>query len=153
MIALRTVQLGRRLGQPPASEEGAFRVVVVDARGNPFPEAHVAITSSGRPLFEILSDAQGEVRAPVSGTVDVQVDVRGFRVVRRGVGTEETLFVVLPVCAPGPVLTKVEMGLFAAAAALAGAGSYWKLDLLKLTGEVLFGATVFTAVYRNSCST
>lgn len=148
---IRTVSLPRaRLGQP---RDDVFRVVVVDIRGNPFRDARVSISSGGKPLYDVSTGSGGEASAPVEGPVDVRVDTDRYSVVRRGVRTDETLFVTLPVCAPAPIVSGTELGLFALAGAMAWSGKRWKSGLLQIGGEVLFGAVVFTAVYRNACAT
>lgn len=139
-----------------------FRVVVTDPRGIPFRGAGV-ITQTGTVLSE-KTDSDGiasfdgdslEAQLPKSSgkqVVQVRVTIGDMEIVREG-PLDETLFVQIPVCAPQPLLTASELLSFALGSALVGAGLYWKVTPLQIVGEVLFGAAVFTAVYRHSCST
>lgn len=150
---MNAVALGpvRRLGQP--NTELPFRVVVTDSKGTPFKGALVYLSSGGRPLYEISTNSSGiaEVPSPVSGRIDVRIEVAGYVVNRQVESTDETLFVQLPICSPGEILTMVELGLLAGAAGLAWAGVKYKKAIPKTVAEVILGAVVFNAVFRSSC--
>jgi hypothetical protein len=124
-----------------------FRVVVTDIRGTPFRNAQVTAGNT-----TLLTDSSGHaVFEGASGSFEVTVDI-GDMVIRRKADASETLFVHVPVCSPEPFLTNTEIVALLGAAALAGAGFYWKKDVLSVTGQVFFGAAAFTAIYRHSCS-
>lgn len=151
------VRAAFHLGQARAP----FRVVVTDPRGIPFPGAVVLIqagtTLSGKTDSDGVAVFDGAaVEAQVSRgggqpIVPVRITVGDLETVREG-PLDQTLFVQIPVCAPQPLLTTPELVSFALGAGLVGAGLHWKLNPLQIIGEVLFGAAVFTAVYRHSCS-
>lgn len=145
-----TLGLVRRLGQPPI--EIPFKVVVTDSRGVPFKGAMVYLSSGGRHLYDVSTNSGGSVEFPgVSGAIDVRVEVAGYVVTRRVENTDETLFVQVPVCSPGELLTVTELALLAGAGALAGAGWHWKISGLKITSEIILSAVVFNAVFRAGC--
>lgn len=150
----RPLPLGQAL---PAS----FRVVVTDPRGVPFRDAQVSIgaqgslsartDSSGMAAF----DAAGVAREAAGGAnsrFPVRITIGDLSLVRDG-SLDQTLFVQIPMCSPQPFLTLPELISFAAGSAFIGAGLKWKVGPLQVVGEVLFGAAIFTAVYRHSCST
>lgn len=138
-----------------------FRVVVTDAQGVPFRGATVLTLT--RTVLSAKTDSAGvasfdgdalEAEIPKSAgrqIVQVRVTIGDLETQREG-PLDETLFVQIPVCAPQPFLTTPELISFALGSALVGAGLYWKVNPLQIVGEVLFGAAVFTAVYRHSCS-
>jgi hypothetical protein len=139
-----------RLGQRPV--EIPFQVVVTDVQGIPFEDALVTATANGRPLYDVSTDAQGRAIIPArEGAIDIRVEAAGYVVNRQVVGTDETLFIQIPVCAPQPFLSTPELVALAVSAAITGAGFYFKQDFLKTAGEIGFGAVVFTALGRHSC--
>jgi hypothetical protein len=128
-----------------------LQVVVVDIQGVPFKGALVSISSNGRPLFDVSTDASGA--APLKGVsapFHVSVSVQGYTASRHVESLDETVFVQLPIHAHQDLLSGLEIGLFAAAGVLGAASVYWKLAPLKVAAEVFFGTGVFSAVFRNS---
>lgn len=148
MITLGAVKL---LGQPPV--EIPFKVVVTDSRGAPFKDARVYVTSGGKELYDISTDSGGVAAAPMlsAGRIEVRVEVAGYVMNKVVDNTDETLFIQVPICADGEILTKSELALLAGAAALAGAGWKYKMEALKTTAEIILGAVVFNAVFRANC--
>ena len=148
MIAYRPVMI--RPSLRPRLAQGASRIaiIVTDMRGRPVSGALVAIG----PITG-TTDSSGRVElAPEPGPFDVMVMVSGYGyAVHVDPGHRGDVFVNLPVCLAQPVLTVPEIGSLAAAALITAAGYYWKFEPAKVTGEVLLGATVFTAIYRLSC--
>lgn len=144
------LRLRRSLGQPP--DDLPFKVVVTDSRGNPFPGAKIHISAPLVEPFEITTGTDGEaLTGHTQGPLDVTVEVNGYVVRRRVEDTYQTLFIQLPVCWNGELFTRMEMGLLAGCAALAGAGWYWKKNWLTVPAEIVFGAVVFNFVFRNNC--
>lgn len=138
-----------------------FRVVVTDPRGIPFPGATVLIQagtplstktdSNGVAVFDGAAVETQVSRGSGQQVVQVRITVGDLETLREG-PLDQTLFVQIPVCAPQPLLTTPELISFALGGGLVAAGLHWKLNPLQIIGEVLFGAAVFTAVYRHSCS-
>lgn len=153
MIAYRTlpIRLAGPVPRPPRALGQAappWSVVVTDPNGLPFADAEVSI--GGVPVGKTDSHGVALVPNPGAGSETVRIRVEGLDLVRTG-RTDETLFVQVPVCAPQPFLTTAEILACGLGASLVGAGLYWKQSSLQVVGEVLFGASVFTAVYRHSC--
>lgn len=160
-VPVRPLLFGPRplsLGQ---SMPASFRVVVTDPRGVPFRDAQVTIgaqgslsartDSSGIAVFDGLGVAR-EVPGSLNSMFPVRITFGDLSLVRDG-SLDQTLFVQIPMCAPQPLLALPELISFAAGTAFIGAGLKWKIRPLQVVGEVLFGAAIFTAVYRHSCST
>lgn len=146
------------------------RIAVVDVDGKPVEGATVTArvsdyvyegaTPPGAGSDRGETDSRGIFEArfvgPLAGAaeVDILVEKGPYAVTAKGTvdqGNRGVIFVVLPVCLPQPFLTKPELVSLLAAAALTAAGFYWKVQPLQITGEVFFGAVVFTALYRLSC--
>jgi hypothetical protein len=132
----------------------------VDVDGRPVKGAHVSVRLPGAvsEVGETAADGTFVGRFagghPGSERVEVEVEKYGYGIVRSATvdeGIRGTIFVQLPVCLPQPILTGVELGSLAAGLALAAAGLYWKVKPAELLGEVLIGASAFTAIYRHSC--
>lgn len=143
---LPTVRLaGSRLSQASAP----FQVVVVDPMGAPFSGA--LVTLQGEPV-PVKTDSSGVARFTYgsSGEVVAVVQVGDFTVRARGRG-DETLFVKVPVCSPGPLITTAELVVLLLGAGAAAVGAARKQRAIETVGEVLLGAGIFTAVYRHSC--
>lgn len=143
---------GYSLGQVLSA---GFQVVVTDPAGRPFraivtldvPGGAAANTdSSGVATF----DGAAAMQATRGGKVPISIVANGL-VIKREVPVDQTAFIVIPMCAPQPIVTVSELIAFAAGATLVGAGMYLKKSPLQVAGEVLFGAAIFTAVYRHSC--
>lgn len=134
----------RRLGQTRA-----LNVVVTDHNGRPVSGAAVTVgptegVTDSRGIFSVALPA-GQLAKIVVRSGDYTV----ARDVQDGAGGD--IFVELPVCVSQPLLTTAELVALLGAAGLVGAGYYWKIEPLKVTGEVLFGASVFTTIFRLSC--
>lgn len=138
-----------RLSSFRLSQGASLTVVVVDPRGTPFSDA--SVTLQGRAMPEKTNGAGVATFSSVPlGEVIVQIRIGAYVLRARGT-TDETLFVTVPVCAPGPFLTGTELvALLLGGAATAG-GIFMKKRALEMLGEILIGAGAFTAVYRHSC--
>jgi hypothetical protein len=145
----------RALGQA----ERRFLVAVRDVNGRPVPGAEVRAGAGGGASRTVFTDSRGDavVALPPGGwPVDFTVVYDAKYVTNVAVGAEaaargDTVFVRIPICVAEPLLTVPELLALGGAAALTGAGFMLKSDILKVTGEVLFGAAAFTAIYRHSC--
>jgi len=124
-------------------------IVVVDPRGVPFSGAEVTLQGASLPS---KTDSRGVVTFPaaLSGEAVVQVQVGDFTVKARG-PADQTLFVTVPICSPGPLITIPELGALVLGGAAAIIGMQRKNRAIETLGEVLIGAGIFTAVYRHSC--
>lgn len=124
-----------------------FKVAVIDVRGNPFSGVKVTL-GNGQ---SAVTDSDGVATFPAqAGRVTATLDIDGLRIIREGDGNQ-TLFVDLPICGTPKILTKSELVALVAGAAMTAAGTYWKTEIVSITGEVLIGASLFTAIYRHSC--
>lgn len=140
MLALRLV----RLGQLPSSP---YHVVVADPRGAPWKGATVTINGisqttdgNGVAAFESIS----------AGPVDARIQLGEFVIDGKG-NSDSTLFVTVPICAEGPLVTNTELVAVIAGGLLTAAGFHWKQGVMKIAGEAILGAGIFTAIYRQSC--
>lgn len=124
-------------------------VVVVDPRGTPFVDAEVTLQGRATPEKTNSSGIATFHDVP-AGDAIVQVDVSGFVMKARGT-TDQTLFVTVPVCAPGPILTPVEIGAILLGGAAVVYGISKKLRALEMAGELVAGASIFSSLYRASC--
>lgn len=125
-----------------------FKVAVIDVRGNGFSGVQVTLSDGQR----AVTDGNGIATFnPVSGPrASVTLEVEGLRVVREG-PSDQTLFIDLPICGTPVLLTKTEIVALLGGAACAAGGTVWKIDALAIAGEILVGASLFTAIYRHSC--
>ncbi len=147
MIAYRPLvqRPARRLAQAAPSP---MSFVVADMRGRVVSGIQVTVAGvSG------TTDSSGKIILNVgAGPYDVLASRDGYHyAIHVDAGHQGDVFIALPVCIAQPVLTVPEIGSLAAAVAITCAGYYWKFEPAKVAGEVLFGATVFTALYRLSC--
>jgi hypothetical protein len=131
-------------------------VAIVDRQGKPVPGLDVRAVSRGSEVAQGTTDDQGDVRLSVEyGPVDVVARYNGHSlwktVGQEEVARGETVVFDLPFCVRDPILKPIDIGLLLAAGALTGAGVYWKIQPLTTVGEVIFGATAFTIIYRLSC--
>ena len=127
------------------------KIVVTDMRGRPVPGAFI---STGSVQNTAITDSSGRalINLGSAESTDVTVSAGGYtHTATVNAGGPNDVFVNLPICLAQPILTVPEMGSLAAAVLITAAGYYWKIEPAKVTGEVLFGATVFTAIYRLSC--
>lgn len=99
-------------------------VVVVDPRGTPFSGAQVTLQGRAMPEKTNSSGIATFHDVP-AGDAIIQVKVGGFTLRARG-STDETLFVTVPVCAPGPILTGTEVVALLVGGAAALGGLVWK---------------------------
>lgn len=140
------MELGRvRLSQIAAP----LTVVVTDPRGAPFSGAKVTLQGQTVPVETDKSGVATFASAP-AGEVTAVVQAGGFTVKKTG-PTDQTLFVTVPVCADGPILSNTELVVLFAGAGVAGFGFYKKSAAAQMVGETLLAAGIFSAVYRASC--
>lgn len=143
LLVARPWSMGQAAGGIP------LRVMVTDINGRAVAGAEVTagavrLQDAGHGLYT------GDVPA---GPLRIVVR-KGEQLVAKDVAesaADSNVYVQIPVCMPQPLLTTAELVALLGAGALTGAGFYWKVDGLKLTGEVLFGAAAFTAIHRLSC--
>jgi hypothetical protein len=144
---LPTVRLPRPfLGQ----NTEPFRVVVVDPTGVPFSGAQVTLQGASVP---VKTDSDGVATftfGSMAGEAVVQVQVGDYTLKARG-PADQTLFVTVPIAAPGPIVTVVELAALALGTVATVYGLTKKQRATATVGEVLLGAGIFTAVYRHSC--
>lgn len=138
-----------RLSGYRLSQASPLIVVVVDPRGTPFSDA--AVTLQGQTV-PVKTDSNGVALFPSApaGDATVQVKIGDFILKARG-STDQTLFVSVPICAPGPLLTGTEIVALLLGGVAAVSGLVYKKRAAEMLGEVLVGAAVFNAIYRNSC--
>jgi hypothetical protein len=124
-------------------------VVVVDPRGTPFSGAQV--TLQGRAMPEATNSSGiakfGDVPA---GQAVVQVKVGDYLLRAQG-STDQTLFVTVPVCAPGPLLSGTEIVALVLGIAATAGGVVKKYRSLEVLGEIFIGGAIWTSIYRHSC--
>lgn len=150
LVPVRLARAGLGDGFPAGLAAGSpLTVVVVDPRGTPFKDAKVTLQGQAMPV-STDSDGIATFSNIPPGDAVVQVKVAGFVMKARG-STDATLFVTVPVCAPGPILTPVEIGaiLFGGAAVIYGISN--KQRAIELLGELVAGASIFSSLYRASC--
>jgi len=147
-----------RLAQAPNGS--LLAVAVADIRGNPWPGARVEAQIPGLKEPRIaITDQDGiallEVPETLGRGLEVHVQAGAYSSWETWTGAEassgETLFVVLPVRRPEPLVTLTELGALLAGGAGVAAGYFWNMNALQVGGEVLIGAAIFTAIYRHSC--
>lgn len=134
-----------------------LQVVVTDPAGRPFK---AIVSLDAQPAITAVTDSSGVanfsgqniVQYVRDGKVAITVLV-GSLVIKREVPVDQAAFIVIPMCAPAPLLTVPEMIALAAGGGCVAAGLYKKWSPLQVVGEVLVGAALFTAVYRHSCMT
>lgn len=144
MLAVRVPLSGYKL-----SQASPLTVVVVDPRGTPFSDAQITLQGQAMPVHTNSAGVATFPSAP-AGEAIVQVRIGQFTLRAKG-PTDQTLFITVPICAPGPLLTGTELVALILGAAAAAGGVLGKRRPLEMLGEVLVGAGIFTAVYRHSC--
>lgn len=156
----RPFTLGQSDAAAPAAPPAAvsFAVVVTDVKGDPFEDATVTARLHGAVLDTRKTDSEGVAiftTAPVDERIEIRVEsgplVAERKIPIESVNAGETLFVQLPVDRPEAILTPIEIGTLLIGAGAMGAGAYYKVDALKLAGEILLGAGIFTTIYRHGC--
>jgi carboxypeptidase family protein len=151
-LARKGVPFRPYLGQAPNQP----LITVIDRQGKPVQGAHVTLRRGPEELGPVETDGNGDARfdAP-AGMYDVIVRYNGHTIWKEAtptqIGRGETIVVEFPFCVRDPILKPVDIGLLLAAGALTAGGMYWKVEPLKVVGEVIFGATAFTVIYRLSC--
>ena len=147
-----------RLGQtrlPPA----AVQVSVVDRQGRPVTDAQVALFDKS-PVAQAkgATDSKGDANLNVGAAVgpyNISVSYEGHTFWQTAnaeqVARSETIVFELPFCVNDAILKPIDLALLAAAGALAGSGVYFKIQPLTTAGEVVFGAAMFSIIYRLSC--
>lgn len=153
MRPLGLVQVPLRMSWSPARLQLSqaaepFKVAVIDVRGNAFRGVQVILSDGQNALTD--GDGIATFAQPPKGDVTVTLTVEGLKIVRQG-NTNQTLFVDLPICGTPRILTNTELIALVAGGAIAAAGVHWKISALSVTGEILVGASLFTAIYRHSC--
>jgi hypothetical protein len=126
-----------------------YLVVVTDPRGNPYPGARVTLQGQALPQ---TTNADGVAAFPAvsPGQVIANVQVGDLKV--NGAGSADaTLFVTVPVCAPGPFLSNTEIIALIGGGAMTFGGLKWKSPGIQTVGEIFLGAAVFSCLYRASC--
>jgi len=144
-----------RLASPRLAQAAAapLRIVVVDVKGHPVRGASVSASIGTGPAVDGVTDSSGiAALALPNGAGDITVSANGFSyVVPVTVPYRGDVFVTLPICMAQPLATVPEILTLLAGAGLIAAGHHWKFEPAMMTGEVLVGASVFTAIYRLSC--
>lgn len=135
---------------------GSLLVSVVDRQGKPVPNAEVIAFKGTNEIARGSTNSGGDVTLPiVAGPVDLSVGYNSHvlwkEATAKSVARNETIVVDFPFCVRDPILKPMDLVLLASAGALAGAGVYWKIEPVKMAGEVVFGATIFSIIYRLSC--
>lgn len=129
---------------PFSLSQNGLQVLVSDQSGRPVSGA--LVTSAGS-----SQETGHDGVALVPASREVRVTYEGMSVSKDVLRSGDTVFVTFPVCVSGPLLKPVDIALLAGAGLLTAAGVYWKSDPLKVAGEVIFGASAFTVIYRLSC--
>lgn len=149
------LNVSRRLAQASPRQ---VRIVVTDSRGRGISSADVSVWSGGTQIDSETTDAHGDAVFPLtSGPYDVRVIFGSqrytfwSRIPQENIARGGDVFVEIPVCYSQPLVTTAEGLALLAGVLVTGAGYYWKVEPAKVTGEVLIGAAVFTAIYRISC--
>lgn len=149
MIARPLRLAPRTLGQAIAPT----RIVVVDVKGHSVPGASVSASIGSNAPILVETDSSGIALMQLpQGAGDLTISAKGLAyVVPVTVPYRGDVFVTLPVCMAQPFATTPEILTLLAGVAVTAAGYHWKFEPAKVTGEVLVGAAVFTAIYRLSC--
>lgn len=134
------------------------RIVVTDVRGRGISNAEVSVWSGGREIASDTTDPHGDALFTLAtAPSDVRVIFGSQRytfwskIPTENIGRGGDVFIQIPVCYSQPLLTTAEGLTLLAGVLVAGAGFYWQVEPAKVTGEVLLGAAIFTAIYRISC--
>lgn len=142
MIKLGMVRL--RLGQ-----SAPFQIVVTDPRGMPWEGAKISIPGAAIPQN---TDDKGVATFPdvPPGQVTATIELGDYHITATG-NSRDTMFVSAPLCAPGPILSKVEIVTLLGGISLFLSGIHWKNSTAKTVGELVTSAGIFTTIYRHSC--
>lgn len=158
MMGLPRYQLVR-LGQsdPAAMEVLSGTVVnVIDRQGRPVKGVKVAAFDHGKQVAQGETNSDGDVVFGIqNGPYDIAATYEGHALWKEAsakqVSRGETIVFELPFCVNDAILKPMDLALLTAAGAMAGAGVYWKIQPLTMAGEVVFGAAMFSIIYRLSC--
>lgn len=147
--ALRPMPVRRApmLGQALAP---SVRVMVTDVNGRPVDGAEVRVGQ----VFLVPAGESGLYSGSVPGGPARIVVRKGEQVIAKdvnGVRGDENVYVQFPICFAQPLLTTAEAVAFGLGAALAVAGAVTKMKTAELGGEILIGASIWTALFRLSC--
>ncbi len=135
---------GKGLSQAPMSVETGSdgtavfpwgKVILVDPVGRTFQGVPVSASGAG-PVDLEIKVGDSAFRARVS-----ESDIRAGG----------TIPVRLPVRAPEPFIRASEVGAGAVGLALSLVGYMEDIAPVQVAGEILFGAAVFTVIYRHAC--
>lgn len=161
-VPLRLVHGASRLpyglGQASTS---VLKVSVVDIGGKHVGGADVDLSDAGRDISDASvtltqTDSHGEAVFQVPpGNYEIRASYKGL-VVTKKVTPEDiikglTVFLQFPICIVDSLIRPVDMLIFATAAGMIAAGSYWKVKPLEMTGEIALGAAIFGLIYRLQC--
>lgn len=158
MRPYRLVRLGQNL--PPGAVlvdvlKGTL-VSVVDRQGRPIEGAEVVAYDNNKQVSQAKTNDKGDALLNIAlGPYDISVTYGGHifwqTASAKQVARSETIMFELPFCVNDAILKPIDLALLAAAGALAGSGVYFKIQPLTMAGEVVFGAAMFSIIYRLSC--
>jgi hypothetical protein len=135
------------LGQAADASATNLKVVVIDAAGNPVNEALVTVGSASA-----YTDAAGVARLSTANPGALRITATFGDYVTTKLAQWESadmpLYVAFPVIIRTEAVRTPELIAFVAGLGLIGAGYVWKLDPLKIVGELVTGAIVFAMIYR-----
>lgn len=146
------------LGQGPAPVDvlKGTLVSVIDHQGRPVVDVKVSAYDNGKEVSSAQTNSHGDALLPVwNGPYDISISYDGHTMWKEAsakqVARGETIIFDLPFCIRDAIIKPIDIGLLLAAGALAGSGVYFKVQPLTVAGEVVFGAAVFSIIYRLSC--
>lgn len=139
----------RGLGQvAPAGMTTNFQVVVIDVNGTPVAGALVT-ANGGQATY---TDDSGIARFSIAGGRSIDLTAKtGEYAISKTVQWESAdipAYISFPIRIQTDIVKTAEMVAFVAGVGLIGAGYVWKLDPLKIVGEIVTGAIVFAMIYR-----
>lgn len=146
MIPLQVPVWTPRPWRPTLGQAEALEVVVVDAGGTPVKNA---LVSGGG--VSGYTDDDGIVKLAISGrstvTLTIQKDEYRYEEMVQPTASMP-VYVTLPVTIRPNGIKTAEIAVFVAGIGLVGAGAIWKLDPLKMVGEIVVSAVIFAMIYR-----
>lgn len=157
MKAIQLQPYRPRLGIAVENISGSgLQVSVIDRQGRPVKDVDLKAYDNGREVGALKTDPDGDAVFPISiGPFDISATYEGHLLWKEAtpkqIARGETIVFELPFCVNDAILKPMDLGLLAAAGALAGAGVYFKVQPLTMAGEVVFGAAMFSIIYRLSC--
>ena len=146
----------RGLGQALPATQGTLSVRVVEISGRPVQDAAIEVFQGGSPVGSWTTGSDGAASLQLSrASYDVRVTYKGMvlvkKVTREEVDGAETVFFQFPICIVDPLFRGIDLAIFATAAGMIAAGTYWKFKPLQMTGEIALGAGIFGLIYRLQC--